>query len=216
MMKYDQLIRLLPYLAAFEEEGPKPDWTAKDFAYWILEQDIEVDNITELAPAMPLQGDLAAQITQLVTLNYKYLRFYLKKKFKDEPISTIDEFGFLAALLVNGTMQKKQLIDKNTMEFSSGMEIIRRLKRGQFISSQPDPSDGRAKLVSLSPKGEHLIMQLLPQMGQLGKLAIAPLSKKEQQQLHYLLQKLNVYHNPIFYQAHQEDMQTILAEKLGE
>ncbi|WBM73480.1 hypothetical protein [Saprospira grandis] len=104
MMKYDQLIRLLPYLAAFEEEGPKADWTAKDFAYWILEQDIEVDNVTDLEPAMPLQGDLAAQITQLVTLNYKYLRFYLKKKFKDEPISTIDEFGFLASLLVDGTM----------------------------------------------------------------------------------------------------------------
>lgn len=215
MKKYDQLIRLLPYLAAFEEEGRNENWTAKDFAYWILEQDIITDDMVELEPAMPLQGNLAAQITQLLTLNYKYLRFYLKKKFKEEPVSTIDEFGFLATLLVEGSMQKKQLIDRNTMEFSSGMEIIRRLKRGQFISSRPDPSDGRAKLVSLTPQGNALIMQLLPQMGLLGQLAIAPLTPKEQKQLHYLLQKLNVYHNPIFYQAHEEDMQTILAEKLG-
>jgi len=215
MKKYDQLIRLLPYLAAFEEEGENENWTAKDFAYWILEQDIATDNVVELEPAMPLQGNLAAQITQLVTLNYKYLRFYLKKKFKEEPISTIDEFGFLATLLVEGSMQKKQLIDRNTMEFSSGMEIIRRLRRGQFISSRPDPSDGRAKLVALTPQGQALVMQLLPQMGLLGQLAIAPLTPKEQKQLHYLLQKLNVYHNPIFYQAHEKDMQTILAEKLG-
>jgi MarR family transcriptional regulator, lower aerobic nicotinate degradation pathway regulator len=200
-MKYELLQQLLH---ALEEYESQPNQTGSnqlaDFAQWLSAKH-------KTAPAPPVevraiapQGDNPAQITQLITLMYKYIKFYLRKIFEPTALRSPDDFGFLATLFIEGSLQKHELIEKNTLEFSSGVEIIKRLEQKGLILSEEDPNDRRARRVSLSPLGHACFFGIMPDMAKVGKLAMGNLNDSEQILLLDLLHRLNHFHAPIFQQ----------------
>jgi len=223
-MKYKLLKELLPHIEAFEvhcttnSEAESLD----DFVEWLVFRQNRKKLITNKevvkadfkSPSIDLQGDINAHIAQLLALMNKYLRFYLKKGFEGTVISGPDDFGFMATLFIEGSLQKNALIEKNTMEFSSGMEVIRRLEKQQLIESLTDESDKRAKIVSLTPVGKGVFFALLPKMAQIGLVATAILSDEERYQLLELLNKLNHFHNPIFHDAKKDSLDELVARLL--
>jgi hypothetical protein len=204
-MKYELLIELLPYLEKYEASDKKQDLNS--FISWMQEHpEKETVSDSDLYKSVPLQGTINAKISQLIALMHKYVRFYFKKGMKDSMLQTTEDFGFLATLATFGDMKKNALITKNTSEFTSGMEVIKRLERNDLISSFPDPDDKRAKRVMITPKGKGVFFQALPLIKKVGEIATGPLSKLEKDQLVDLLQKLNIFHNTIF---HDEKTNTI-------
>lgn len=197
-MKYKLLAEILPYLDQFEEKGGGE--TIDDFVAWMQTAPIlEKEASANVLKSVPLQGNVNAQICQLIALMYKYVRFYYKKGFKNSLLQTMEDFGFLATLAMFGDLRKNKLIQKNTSEFTSGMEVIRRLERNKLIESFSDPEDKRARRVQITKKGQGVFFQALPVLQQMGDIATGKLTEVEKQQLFELLNKLNYFHNPIFH-----------------
>lgn len=204
-MSYQFLKDILPYLEAYEKQASRSS-DIRDFAHWILARD-EFASSPEQVMQQPFkegaaQGDMPGQICQLLYLMTKYIKFYLRKHLPS--LSGPDDFGFLAALAFGGSMRKNTLVEYNTMELSSGMEVIRRLERKGFILSKPDPEDLRAKLVELSEKGRGYFFSLLAPMQEIGQFALANTPRDEQARLLQTLLRLQDFHQPIFREAKKE------------
>lgn len=197
-MNYKLLGDLLPYLETFEKAGKGS--SVSDFISWLKDESKETSEVNiNNVRFVPLQGGTNAKISQLIALMYKYVRFYFKKGLKDSMLQTMEDFGFLATLAVFGDLRKNELIQKNTSEFTSGMEVIRRLERYGLIQSFPDPDDKRARRVKITHKGQAAFFEALPVLRNIGEIATGRLTEDEKLQLLELLEKLNHFHNPIFH-----------------
>ncbi|BDS11628.1 MarR family winged helix-turn-helix transcriptional regulator [Aureispira anguillae] len=212
-MKYKLLTELLPYLDQFEKKNKQKETNINDFLIWMngapkLEQQAPQKSLKSI----PLQGGINAQICQLISLLHKYVRFYYRKGFKESYIQTTEDFGFLATLATVGDLRKNELIQKNTSEFTSGMEVIRRLERNELIETFLDENDKRARRVRITDKGRGAFLQALPILQKIGTIATGQLTDLEKQQLVDLLNKLNYFHNPIFHEEKEANLVNIIED----
>jgi DNA-binding MarR family transcriptional regulator len=122
-------------------------------------------------------------IAQHLLFMYRYIKFYAKQIFNDSVIKTIEEFGFLTTVLQHHTISKSDLIRKNILEKSSGIEIINRLTKTGLIVHRENPDDQRSQLVDLTDDGKSALFKIFEKMNTLGLIAAGDLSGKEKQQL---------------------------------
>jgi DNA-binding PadR family transcriptional regulator len=203
---YKILTDLIPLLEQYQNEGQLDDVHA--FAEWINNKSIPPPSEKPLEKLVDLEmhGTLEAQICQYISLMYKYLRLYFKKGLNGSELKTTDDFGFLTTLVLLGDMKKNELIQKNTCEFTSGMEVIRRLERHELIRSYRDLEDKRARRVMATEKGHRVFIQLMPMLEKIGSVAVGDLTELEKRQILKLLSKLKDFHHPIF---HKEKLSSI-------
>jgi DNA-binding MarR family transcriptional regulator len=131
--------------------------------------------------------------TSLVHL-YRYAKVYGKHAIDKTPFSTLDEVIFLLNLLHHGDMTKKQLINLNIQEKSTGIQIINRLLSAGFISEKTNDLDRRSKYVSITVKGKHALNNNMNGIREASKTVTGNLNEAEKSQLIRLLQKLEKYH----------------------
>jgi len=148
------------------------------------------------------------EFSTLLTGLYRFAKHYSKKAFANTSINSIDEFGFLATLLKDGTLLKNELINKNLIEISSGSEIIKRLTKGGFIDEIADEKDKRAKRINISEKGRIEIMKAFAEMHKVSEIVIGNLDSAEITEALSIFNKLTFYHNHI----HETDRNSNLNE----
>jgi len=137
------------------------------------------------------------EFSTLLTNLYRFAKHYIKKAFKNTDIKTIDEFGFLASLLRQKNLLKKDLINQHLLETSSGSEILKRLRSKELIEESTFYGDKRAKLVSLTAKGVETIMASFDEMHKVSEIIIGNLTGDELEQSLVIFNKLNDFHQHI-------------------
>ncbi len=159
----------------------------------------------------PFASDKSAtDISILVSLLFRHAKVYLKKALKDSRIQGPDEFSFLVTLLSHDTLSKKELIDIQVMEKTSGMEIINRLIKKGFAQQFQDENDRRSKIVQITEEGKKEIISVLPQMNLVSKIVAGNLTMQEQGILIHLMRKLDKFHNQIYMNEKDKDLETLL------
>jgi DNA-binding MarR family transcriptional regulator len=134
--------------------------------------------------------------TLLVQL-FKYARSYTKKVFQDKPWNSLDEYGFLASLLVTESMSKHDLSEMHMLEMSSGSEIIKRLLKNNLIHEFTDIDDKRIKRVALTENGRTELLSAFEEMHKVSKIVIGNLSNEELFKAINIFRKLSLFHNQI-------------------
>jgi len=202
-MNYEFLKALLTEAEAFEHATPtEGGQTLAEFSAWLYER--QTPTSAPIPPEVPIHPllDRAAtsdiEIAMLVSCVYRYAKLYSKKALVGTSISTIDEFTYLTQLLSNTEPSKTELIEENIHEKTTGTEILRRLISNGLIEQFDDPNDRRSKRLKLSGRGLELMYQIMPRMNQVATLVGGELSAAEKQQLAGLLQKLHLFHYPLF------------------
>ena len=71
-------------------------------------------------------------------------------------------FGVLNLLIRNKAMTVKSLAEQLRISHASVSETRKSLEKAEIVRAQPDKSDGRARLLSLTPKGRKLVERLTP------------------------------------------------------
>jgi DNA-binding MarR family transcriptional regulator len=71
-------------------------------------------------------------------------------------------FGVINQLALAGPLSVRQLADLLGITHASVSETRQSLEVAGLIASQVDPSDGRRRVLTLSPSGEALVAQLQP------------------------------------------------------
>ena len=143
-------------------------------------------------------GSAVNEMPVLVALMYRYARHYVKKAMKDSKLQTMEEFGFLIALLSRESMTKSELFQAAVLEKTTGTEVIRRLLKLGLLREFPDPDDKRSVRVALTDMGKAVVFQLLPQMDTVSKIVAGNLVPSEIDQLYHLLKKLDAHHNDLY------------------
>jgi len=156
------------------------------------------------------ENKVETDISILVSILFRYAKMYAKKALKESNIKTVDEFSFLITLLTHREISKQKLINLQIMEKTSGIEIINRLIRQEFIEQFDDEKDKRSKLLRITEAGRREIISILPRMNLVSKIVVGTLTKEEQNILTYLLRKLDHFHNDIFIHDKENELEIIV------
>lgn len=210
---YQLLKELIDLLEQYETAHPDKDPQLLSFSMW-LSQRLAYPNAIRMKP--PQENGQAAisddqaetALAMLISYLNRYAKHYVKKALEDSPLSTIDDFTFLATLSYQDSLTKSELIQMHLLEITSGIEIIKRLTRNGLLSSFADPNDRRSKRVKLTDKGKETLDEIMGQMDQVAHILSGDLNTQERNQLLPLLHKLNDFHTII----HQQDKKSSLGE----
>lgn len=204
-MDYAFLHSLLNELERYQAEGGRDSLAS--FAVWLSEKH-GVTNALERPDSFfnSMDEELAYSITTL----YKHAGHYIKTALRNSPLNGPNDFAYLATLLQRGDLRKSELIAENFTEFSSGMEVIRRLLRHGLIEDYDDPEDRRSRRVRLTDQGREVFQESLATMQQASRLIGGNLSAEEKSRLLALLNKLMHFHEPIWREDLGEPLENIL------
>ena len=152
----------------------------------------------------------ATDISILIVLMFRYAKGYIKKALRDSAIKTADEFSFLMTLMTYDSLSKSELIQKQVMEKTSGTEIINRMIKMGLIESFNDETDKRSVRVKMTPAGRMEIIKILPEMQKVSKIVTGNLSETEKSTMAYMLRKLEHYHNDIFTNKKDSELEELI------
>ena len=200
------IIELIEYISQFEDETKQPDkeLNINDFIGFLNSKHKPTNVKTielqggENSEINQSQEGPATDISILIVLMFRYAKGYIRKALKSSKIKSADEFSFLITLLTYKSLTKTELIQKQVMEKTSGTEIINRLVRLGLIMQYEDEADKRSMRIKISDLGKSEIIGILPEMQKVSKIVTGNLTESEKNTLAYLLRKLENFHNDIF------------------
>lgn len=103
---------------------------------------------------------------------------------------TVSQFGVLEALHHLGPLSQRQLADKILRSSGNLTMVIDNLEKAGLVRRERDPQDRRVFNVFLTPQGDQLVGQLLPQHVRGIRGVFAGLDPQELKQLAALTRKL--------------------------
>ena len=200
------IIELIEYISQFEDETKLLDkeLNINDFIGFLNSKHKPTNVKTielqggENSEINQSQEGPATDISILIVLMFRYAKGYIRKALKSSKIKSADEFSFLITLLTYKSLTKTELIQKQVMEKTSGTEIINRLVRLGLIMQYEDEADKRSMRIKISDLGKSEIIGILPEMQKVSKIVTGNLTESEKNTLAYLLRKLENFHNDIF------------------
>lgn len=220
-MRKEVLIDIIDQLYAFDADyqGNKP-YSLKEFVGY-LNARVGTENFSmrkiegeEQPHIQTLRHESQSDTAILITLMFRYAKGYIKKALHDSVIQTADEFAFLITLMTHESLTKTELINKQVMEKTSGVEVIKRLLGQKLIREFADEQDKRSVRVAITPKGKKELEKVLPDMAKVSRIVVGNLTEPEINTLSYLLKKLDFYHNDIFMNKKTLELDEILKNTL--
>jgi DNA-binding MarR family transcriptional regulator len=197
--KYNSIQELIKAYGEFEANHGGGDMEA--FAHYVLqssshEKSIEKDGFPTLGlnpiinEIMPIRGSLGMVVRRL----YRYTLIYSKKAMEEIGLNNLEDFNYLISLwtLVNPT--KSELINWNVSEFSSGIEVIKRLIKNELIVEMADEQDKRSKRLRITESGKAKLNACFEYMPQLTEIAFGKINDEQVKALLTALYPLEKWH----------------------
>lgn len=189
-MDFKIAIKILQDLDQFAALQNNSVFTELDFANWLIDK-----NASREAIENPMLNGLIGMNLGFV---HNYMMYYSRKMFKNSGIYSIYDWGILMSLLPDKKLKKIDVLKQNILEKSSGNEILKRLLKQGFLVEIENEFDKRSKLVSISETGFIEINKISPDMSILSSTVVGNLDSNEKNFLLSILDKLHLYHNPVF------------------
>ena len=218
MKTKDILFKLIDYLDQFETENQDKDGNLNmsDFLGYLNSQykpmNVKMRELGGNYEGYKYQDQKgsATDISILIVLMFRYAKGYIKKALKNSPIKSADEFSFLMTLMTYDHLSKSELITKQVMEKTSGTEIINRLIKLGLIEQFADEADKRSVRIKMTMTGRTEIYKILPQMGVVSQIVTGNLNDSEKTMLAYMLRKLEHFHNDIFMNKKDNELEELV------
>ncbi len=103
---------------------------------------------------------------------------------------TPTQFSALVKLLDGGEMSQTALGEATAMDPATILGVVQRLAARDLLAVRPDPSDGRRRLIRLTPAGMALATRLRAIGPHISQLTLAGLSARERKAVLRLLARL--------------------------
>lgn len=191
----DKIVELVNLWHAFEKENPKSE--IQDFckAYLLGLKNKKNQPTIKFTKENPRGKVLGKALNRLSKMSI----FYSKKNLVELELKTLEDFVFLRNLTELGPLTKKQLIESHITEYTTGIEIIKRLIRLGLVKEKVNAEDKRATSIATTVKGKAMLKKCYPYMGQIGSVIFGPLTDEEASQLAFLLTKLDTIHTNLYH-----------------
>lgn len=194
-MQYEFIKHLIDKVAIYEKTvSNNKSVNINDFAQWILADASTVSQGKEASvePTRETKGGIGA----LIGLMFRYAKNYTKKALENTPLQTLDEFTYLATLM-QYPMTKTQLITQHVQEKTTGMAIIQRLIKQNWVKQSENIADGRSQIVEITEEGRMVLRGAFLSMSKVSAIVTANLTEAEKVELTRILEKLDLLHRNI-------------------
>lgn len=100
------------------------------------------------------------------------------------------QFVVLSEIVDRGPINQKRLVGELVIEKSNLSKIVKKLRALGFIEIEPSSEDGRATLLSVTPKGRDVWRECMEKFDAWQSRWVAPLSEEEVSQTLRVLERL--------------------------
>jgi len=202
-MKYDILKSVIDLVEEFEIENSLENIYPDDiegFKRWINVKYNSQEMETEPYWEGKESGRSAESVisTLIVHMN-RYAKSYSKSAIYGSDFSSQEDFIYLINLKAFGEMTKMDLIKKNVHEKPAGMQIINRLISQGWVNQTDSEIDKRSKVLKISFKGLNVLENQMDRIRKATEIVTGDLNHPEKLELIKLLNKLNKFHQRIYY-----------------
>ncbi|MDD4143805.1 MAG: MarR family transcriptional regulator, partial [Prolixibacteraceae bacterium] len=144
-----------------------------------------------------------ARFLEAVSRIARYHEFYSKKALKDLVINTRLEFIFLQTVKMLEKARKTDLINIYNLEYTTGMDTIRRLTNNGLLNEIHDENDKRARLLALTKKGEEILSLAIKRMNDENRMFLAAINDNKWKKALLTLEEIDELHK-VIYQNHND------------
>lgn len=144
-----------------------------------------------------------ARFLESVSRIARYHELYSRKALKDLVINTRLEYLFLQAVDHMEKAKKTDLINAFNLEYTTGMDTIRRLTNNGLLNEIPDESDKRAKLLVLTGKGEEILAAANKRMNDENRMFLTAINDNKWKKALTILEEIDDFHGNV-YQNHSD------------
>ncbi len=199
-MNYNLLIEILKITEEFELDTTKKNASIDDFIKWIAQNKYKED-ISEPDWEGKENGRSPESIINTLIINMnRYAKFYSKSIIQGSDFASQEDFIYLINLKALGSMSKMQLIKKNLQDKATGIQIINRLLKNEWIEQKSSTEDKRSHLIQITTKGKEYLELSMQKIRKATNIVAGDLDYQEKMQLIYLLNKLDKFHNKIYFE----------------
>ncbi|MBL7972640.1 MAG: MarR family transcriptional regulator [Prolixibacteraceae bacterium] len=147
------------------------------------------------------QFDDKARFLETTARIARYHEFYTRKALKDLVINTRLEYLFLQTIDKLEKAKKTDLINIYHLEYTTGMDTIRRLINNGLLYEIQDESDKRIKLLVLSDFGKDILAQSNKRMNDESTMFFTAISDNKWKKVLPVLEEIDEFHDSV-YQKH--------------
>ncbi|MBN2349570.1 MAG: MarR family transcriptional regulator [Bacteroidales bacterium] len=205
--KYDNIRQLIFYWQEYESENESTDY--KKFAQWLLQnsgvqKDSNLPELTDDKSNHPetltfLQGmDLKQRISILLIRISRFYDSYTKKFFYGLPINTQMEFQFLLSINKIKSPTKSDIVNMHLVEYTTGIDIIKRLIKLDLVEESKDIADKRSKQLKITSEGKKTLIEALIRVKKINDLLFINMNENKQDILLHMLMGINKFHTKVF------------------
>ncbi|MEI9922041.1 MAG: winged helix DNA-binding protein [Bacteroidota bacterium] len=137
------IVKLVSEWSSYEDKNPGADIAS--FCRYILSRPESKPTAT--------RSENVGQLARIIGRLSSAYGLYHRAAMTNTKLPATDSFYYLNCLMQLGEVKKMELINYLFAETTTGMEAINKLHKAGLVKERPDPSDGRAKLVSITDKG---------------------------------------------------------------
>ncbi len=183
--------QLIQWFEIFDKENPESEIELTSFIIW-LNSKLFVDEHTDQSTHD--HDVLDMELSFLLALQHRHYKAYAKAALGESELSSPEGFSFLYHLSLVNSYRKMELIKMHHLEPPSGIEVLKRLLKREFIEEFDDPDDGRAQRIRITETGKQKIQIILPKMQQVFSSMTADMSLSEKLHVVSFLRQMNDYH----------------------
>lgn len=211
--KYNSIKRLIDLWETYEDESEQQD--IQDFSKWLghkLKQNpgLNIRSLKKGNRIVKSDNDFIfkslddpIRFLEYVSRIARLHDFYVKKFLCELPISTRLEYLFLYGVGQKVSAKKTELIAMHLVDYTTGMDIIKRLISCGLISETPDMNDKRAKLLTLTPDGKLTLDLASKKIADEIHVFLACISMNKWKKTLPVMEEINDFHADIF-QVHND------------
>lgn len=211
--KYGSIKKLIDLWGSYEEETDQPDFS--EFAEWMTVRLKEQPDLNHAAPKKRTkvespeglllfkEMDEPLRFLEYAARMSRLHEFYVKKFFGDAKVNNRLEFLFLYTVEKRRGAKKTELIHAHMVDYTTGMDTIKRLVNGGLLEEMPDETDKRAKLLVLTDTGRYVLEHAGRRLAEEIQMFLACISMNKWKKTLAVLEEINDFHSGI-YQAHND------------
>jgi len=124
--------------------------------------------------------------------------FYTRKFLSELTINNRTEYIFLNTIHLMSRARKTDLINIHMVEYTTGMDTIKRLISSGLIEEMQDESDKRAKLLVLSKKGKKVLDEANKKIDEEKNMFLSCISANKWKKTLAVLEEIDDFHNDIY------------------
>ncbi|MBN2612835.1 MAG: winged helix-turn-helix transcriptional regulator [Bacteroidales bacterium] len=205
---YGLIRQIIDLLDMYESEGELTNLLG--FAEWmvirlksqpslnkkIAKKDISLDQSEQLQYLRRL--DDKTRFLEYISRISRLQDFYTRKFLSGLPLNNRLEYLFLYTVNRMGKARKTDLINIHLVEYTTGMDTIRRLVNSGMLEEKQDDSDKRARLLVITDYGKEIVNKAEKKIQDERNMFLACISSNKWKKTLPVLELINDFHSNIY------------------